>query len=95
MTDPGSELTAGLSGEGLCPECGDELHLSALYPHGRDSGGAIRKAKVCLEQNLSFGLASDGTWSIPVVPINLNDHVAGPQRNKRQRKPGAEGLDSK
>jgi hypothetical protein len=82
-------------GKSLCPECGDELHLSALYPHGRDSGGAIRKAKICLEQRLSFGLASDGTWSVPVVPVNLNDSSVSHQRDKRGQKTATEGFDLK
>ena len=56
----------------ICPQCGSELLRSPLYPHGSDSGGAIRKARICNKQGLSFGQASDGSWSISVAPLNIN-----------------------
>jgi hypothetical protein len=95
MTVPNSEATVGPNDQSHCPQCGGELHMSALYPHGRDSGGAIRKAKVCLEEDLSFGLTSDGAWSIPLVPINLNESSASHRRSKRHRQAGVEGIDVK
>ena len=64
----------------LCPQCGSEVSRSPLYPHGRDSGGAIRKARICPKQGISFGLASDGSWSIPVAPLNINRTSANQRR---------------
>jgi hypothetical protein len=56
----------------LCPECGSDLLRSSRYPHGRDSGGAVRKARMCQKDDLYFGQASDGSWSISVTPLNIN-----------------------
>jgi hypothetical protein len=56
----------------LCPRCGSVLLRSALYPHGRDPDGAIRKARVCQKDDLYFGQMADGSWSLSVVPLNMN-----------------------
>jgi hypothetical protein len=49
----------------------ENLLRSDLYPHGRDVGGAIRKAMTCPKDDLYFGLALDDSWSIPVAPLNI------------------------
>jgi hypothetical protein len=56
----------------LCPQCGSDLLRSPLYPHSCDSGGAVRKARMCQEDDLYFGQASDGSWSISVIRLNIN-----------------------
>jgi hypothetical protein len=61
----------------FCPQCGSDLLRSALYPHGRDADGAIRKTMMCQEDDLYFGLASDGSWSISVAPLNINHTLVG------------------
>jgi hypothetical protein len=76
VTGPDPEIS--LIPADFCPDCGGELRRSKLYPHGTDPDGVVRKAMVCEEQELSFGLASDGTWSIAVTPFNLTfaaDHL--------------------
>ena len=64
----------------LCPECGSDLHRSPLYPHGCDLGGAVRRARMCQNDDLYFGLASDGSWSISVTPLNINHTSANQHR---------------
>lgn len=64
----------------LCPQCGSDLLRSSLYPHGRDSGGAVRKARTCQKDELYFGQASDGSWSISVAPLNINHTSASQPR---------------
>jgi hypothetical protein len=71
-TDSASDVVAEQNS--LCPMCGSELRGSKDYPHGRDSGNAIRKARICHKQGLCFGLASDGSWSISLAPLNIITH---------------------
>jgi hypothetical protein len=83
--DPGSlKLQAQvtpMNDNALCPRCGDNLLRSSDYPHGRDSDGAIRKARMCPNDDLYFGQAFDGSWSVPVEPVNINQTLVGRSRS--------------
>jgi hypothetical protein len=67
----------------LCPRCGSDLLRSPSYPHGRDFDGAIRKARLCHKDNLYWGQAFDGSWSVPVEPLNMNHTVVSRRRSNR------------
>jgi hypothetical protein len=75
----GSKEVTPMTENPLRPECGSDLLRSPLYPHGRDSGAAVRKARMCQWDDLYFGQASDGSWSISVTPLNIN-HASVSQR---------------
>jgi hypothetical protein len=83
--DPGSlKLQAQvtlMNNNPLCPRCGSNLLRSSNYPHGRDSDGAIRKARMCQKDDLYFGQAFDGSWSVSVEPLNINRTLVGRSRS--------------
>jgi hypothetical protein len=83
--DPGSlklqEQGTHMNGYSLCPRCGGELLRSSNFPHGRDSDGAIRKARMCQRDDLYFGQASDGSWSVSVAPVNINHLLVSRSRS--------------
>jgi hypothetical protein len=64
----------------LCPRCGSDLLRSPNYPHGLDSDGAIRKARMCQRDDLYFGQAFDGSWSVSVEPLNINHTLVSRSR---------------
>jgi hypothetical protein len=66
----------------LCPRCGSDLLRSSRYPHGRDFDGVIRKARLCQKDNLYWGQAFDGSWSVSVEPLNMNHTVVSRRRSK-------------
>ncbi len=74
-----------MNDDARCPQCGSDLLRSPLYPHGCDSGGAVRKARMCHEDDLYFGRASDGSWSISVTPLNVNDTAVSYSAVSRHR----------
>jgi hypothetical protein len=51
-----------------CPQCGHDLTSSLMHPRGTDADGVIHQAKYCSYQDLLFGEASDGLWTIPLRP---------------------------
>jgi hypothetical protein len=63
-----------------CPWCGSDLLRSSNYPHGRDSDGAIRKARMCQKHDLYFAQAFDGSWSVSVEPLNINQTLVSRKR---------------
>lgn len=65
----------------LCPRCGGDLLRSSNYPHGRDPDGAIRKARMCQNDDLYFGQAFDGSWSVSVEPLNMNRTLVSRSRS--------------
>jgi hypothetical protein len=56
----------------MCPRCGGDLRRSGVYPHGADADGVVYMARFCRTQALMFGRAPDGSWTIPVTPLNVN-----------------------
>ena len=53
-----------------CPRCGRELLSSKMYPQGTAADGTIHAAKTCRMEGLWFGKAPDGSWTIPLTPVN-------------------------
>jgi hypothetical protein len=53
-----------------CPRCGKDLLSSKVYPRGTSAEGVYYVAKACRNQGLWFGKAPDGSWTVPLRPLN-------------------------
>ncbi len=56
----------------MCPHCRGDLLRSRIYPHGSDTDGVVYMARVCRNEGMWFGRAVDGSWSVSVLPLNMN-----------------------
>lgn len=56
----------------MCPQCGGDLRRSRSHPHGSDTNGVVYMARECRGEEMWFGRAVDGSWSVSVTPLNMN-----------------------